>query len=75
MYAGNSQSAGRNFEAGRMKAIAVYDAAEPTPINVDSAYASVFGIVPATGNVWFVGKLTKSDSGRKGLDYTLQYVY
>lgn len=75
VYAAFNQSAGRNYEPGRMKAIAQIDSTTILPYNLDSAYIAVFGPIPIGGVIWWSAKITKADAGRAGTPYIVQYIY
>lgn len=74
LYCSGPQSSGKNFDSGRMKAIAVFPAGTSWPQDIDGAYQNVFGTIPVGGNYWFEMKITKSDAGRQGLPYRVNVV-
>lgn len=73
LYASANQSKGRNFEAGRMKAIAILDASTVFPLDITAMYTAVFGGISPGGNYWFEGKLTKADAGRQSVPARTNY--
>lgn len=68
-----NQSAGRSLELGRLKAIAVLDAATVFPLDITGFYTAVFGSIATGGNYWFEGKLTKADAGRQSVPARTNY--
>lgn len=69
------QSQGRNLQKGRLKALVILDDTTVFPYDLAADYVKIFGTVPASGNAWFRGQLTKVSNGIKGLPYTAQYVW
>lgn len=73
LSAAANQSKGRQFEAGRMKAIAILDASTVFPLDITGFYTAVFGGIAPGGNYWFEGKLTKADAGRQSVPARTNY--
>jgi len=73
LYASSNQSTGRNYEPGRMKAIAIFDGSTVFPYNAQPDYEAVFGTMPTGGNYWLEVKITKADAGRGGNPYRVNY--
>ena len=69
VFASAPQSAGRSFEPGRMKAIAILDDTTTFPKSLDTAYINVFGTISAGATIWVETKLSKADAGRTSLPY------
>lgn len=75
LFATAQQSLGRNFETGRLKGIRVLPDTTAFPLNVIANYQSLFGTMPASGNVWFEMRIVHVASGRQGASYRFQLEY
>lgn len=75
LYATGNISPGRMPQSGMYKAISVIPAGTALPFDISADYERVFGTRPASGNIWFSGKLTKADAGRQAQPLTVQYSY
>lgn len=75
LYSSAPQSEGLKMQRGRMKAIVILDSTAVSPVQVQTDYEAVFGTLPASGNIFCEGKITKGDAGRMGTPYTFQYTY
>lgn len=73
LYGTTAQSAGRGYEAGRIKALVILPAGDATGTDITAAYNRIFGSTQLGQSIWFSGKLTKADAGRQGQPYVLQY--
>jgi len=66
IYLSGPISPGRNFEPGLLKLVDLKTGGGTT-FGLDAKYVSVFGTIPATGQIFCGSKITKADAARSSL--------
>ncbi len=75
VYCTVAQSAGKNFDPGRLKSIKIFPSGAVTNLDITTEYENIFGTIPVHGTMWVRACTCVADAGLMAQNYTAKVVW